>query len=82
MITAAHHAPDTSDIEARPVLSVPEAAALLGISPWLLLQQTRRGTIPHRRIGRRVVYSRQRLLDWLGAENAATNDVPPVSVHR
>ena len=70
MTTAAHDTPDTDDMESRPAMSVPEAAALLGISPWLLLQQTRRGAIPHRRVGRRIVYSRQRLLDWLAADSA------------
>ena len=68
MTTAAHDVPGTGEMETRPALSVPEAAALLGVSPWLLLQQTRRGAIPHRRVGRRIVYSRQRLLDWLAAD--------------
>lgn len=46
-------------------MSVDEAAALLGISKWLLLQQIKRGTIPHKRLGRRIVFSRHRLLQWL-----------------
>lgn len=51
-----------------PVLCVEEAAAFLGISKWLLLQQTRRGLIPHKRIGRRVIFSRERLRAWLEAD--------------
>lgn len=49
----------------RPTLCTDEAAALLGISKWLLLQEIKRGKIPHKRVGRRIVLSRQRLLDWL-----------------
>jgi excisionase family DNA binding protein len=57
---------DLHDIpEPRPTLSVSEAADLLGISQWLLLQQIRRGQIPHKRCGRRILLSRMRLLAWL-----------------
>lgn len=49
----------------RRVLSVAEAAALLGVSEWLVLQQIRRGLCPHRRVGRRIVISRARLLAWI-----------------
>lgn len=49
----------------RVTLCTDEAAALLGISKWLLLQEIKRGNIPHKRVGRRIVLSRQRLLDWL-----------------
>jgi excisionase family DNA binding protein len=50
------------------VLSVAETAALLGVSEWLVLQQVRLGTLPHKRCGRRIVFSRERLLAWLAAE--------------
>jgi excisionase family DNA binding protein len=49
----------------RPVLSVAEAAELLGVSEWLVLQQIRVGTLPHKRCGRRIVLSRERLMAWL-----------------
>jgi excisionase family DNA binding protein len=49
----------------RPVLSVAEAAELLGVSEWLVLQQISRGELPHKRCGRRIVLSRERLLAWL-----------------
>lgn len=52
-------------VEPRPVLSVAEAAELLGVSEWLVLQQIRLGTLPHRRCGRRIVFSRERLMEWL-----------------
>ena len=54
--------------EDKPVLCVEEAAELLGVSRWLLLQEIKRGHIPHKRIGRRLVFSRQRLLDWMDSE--------------
>ncbi|MCU1622070.1 MAG: Helix-turn-helix domain [Frankiales bacterium] len=47
------------------VLSVAQAAELLGVSEWLVLQQIRLGTLPHKRCGRRIVLSRQRLMAWL-----------------
>ena len=56
--------------EAKPVLCVQEAAELLGVSRWLLLQEIKRGHIPHKRIGRRLVFSRQRLREWLVADES------------
>jgi excisionase family DNA binding protein len=57
--------PLTASESDRPTLCTDEAAALLGISKWLLLQEIKRGNIPHKRVGRRIVLSRQRLQDWL-----------------
>ena len=58
----------TASVTERVVLSVAEAAELLGVSQWLLLQQIRLGTIPHKRCGRRIVLSRDRLMQWLADE--------------
>lgn len=52
----------------RPVLSVAEAAQLLGVSEWLVLQQISRGELPHKRCGRRIVLSRERILAWLNED--------------
>ena len=65
MITAVHEL-----AEEKPVLCVEEAAELLGVSRWLLLQEIKRGDIPHKRIGRRLVFSRRRLLEWMEADGA------------
>ncbi|MCW2666522.1 MAG: Helix-turn-helix domain [Frankiales bacterium] len=65
MTTAATHHATAED---RLCLNTDQAAALLGISKWLLLQETNRGNVPHKRVGRRLLYSRQRLLEWLGGE--------------
>ena len=64
-MTAAIHEDLAED---RPVLCVDEAAELLGVSRWLLLQEIKRGHIPHKRIGRRLVFSRQRLLEWMHSD--------------
>jgi hypothetical protein len=59
-MTSATTAPATES--QRTALCTDEAAALLGISPWLLLR------VPHRRVGRRIVFSRDRLLEWLAGD--------------
>jgi excisionase family DNA binding protein len=58
--------PDTDSRSA--VLSVSQTARLLGISEWLVLQQVRLGVLPHKRCGRRIVFSRDRLLAWLASD--------------
>ena len=67
-MTEAFASPSEPVGDARLVLSVSEAAELLGISQWLLLQQIRRGALPHRRCGRRILLSRATLLAWLDGE--------------
>ncbi len=49
------------------VLTVDEAAALLRVSRDSVYEAASRGELPHRRIGRRVLFSRAALLDWLRA---------------
>ena len=45
----------TAPTESRPTLDVAEAAALLGVSSWLVLQQIAKGNLPHKRFGRRII---------------------------
>jgi hypothetical protein len=52
------------------LLNQKQAAALLGISPRTLARRSTDGTIPSFLIGRRRVYSRFRLAQWV-AERAA-----------
>ncbi len=59
--------------EGRLVISVPEAAELLGISRGLAYELARVGQLPSLRLGRRLVVPRAALLTWL--ERAA----PPES---
>lgn len=51
--------------------TVPEAAALLGISPWSYYERVKRGELPARRIGRRIVVPKVQLDAWLAAKGAA-----------
>ena len=46
-------------------LTADQVAELLGVSRDLVYERTARGEIPHRRLGRRVLYSRTRILQWL-----------------
>ena len=49
----------------RPTMDVAEAAVLLGVSPWLVLQQIAKGNLPHKRFGRRIIIPRAAFLTWL-----------------
>jgi len=61
----------TPEGRAVPVLALrpPEAAQALGISERLLWDMTKRGEVPHLRLGRAVVYPVAALDRWL-AERA------------
>jgi excisionase family DNA binding protein len=49
-------------------MTVEEAAAYLGISRNSAYEAVRRGEIPSKRIGGRIVVPRQRFLEWLEGE--------------
>lgn len=51
--------------------TVPEAAALLGISNWTAYEAIKRGDLPHRKIGRRIVVPKIQLDQWLATQGAA-----------
>lgn len=50
---------------AGPTLSVAQTAELLGVSRWLVQQAVRDGSLPHVRLGRRILIPRARVLAWL-----------------
>jgi excisionase family DNA binding protein len=52
-------------VAATEVLTADEAAALLGVSRWTLYSAANRHEVPHRRLGRRMLFSRRALLLWL-----------------
>lgn len=56
-------------------ISAKEAAELLGIHRTTLYEAARRGEIPCRRVGRRYVFVRETLLDWLRPDSAPTTRV-------
>ncbi|VTS03028.1 helix-turn-helix domain-containing protein [Tuwongella immobilis] len=58
-------------LKEKPAVIVPlalhpcEAAKAMGISERLLWEQTKNGSVPHVRIGSRIVYPVKELTDWL-----------------
>jgi hypothetical protein len=52
----------------RATCTVPEASAVLGLSPWVGYQAAQRGEIPTLRIGRRLVVPVPALLRMLDGE--------------
>jgi excisionase family DNA binding protein len=57
--------PAEPPLAATEVLTADEAAALLGVSRWTLYSAANRHEVPHRRLGRRMLFSRRALLLWL-----------------
>lgn len=53
------------------VLSAGEAARLLGVNRKTVYDAAGRGEIPHRRLGKRIIFSRAALLEWLACKPAA-----------
>lgn len=62
-------APRTDNGSAPPseVMSADQAAAFLGVDRNTVYDAAGRGEIPHRRIGKRILFSRAQLVAWLGA---------------
>ncbi len=56
------------DLEHRITLTVEEVASLLGLGRTAAYEAARRGQIPSRRLGRRVIVPVPALLEWLGAD--------------
>lgn len=61
--------PDLGGYNGKLVLSVPEAAEILGIGRSAAYEACRTGEIPSRRIGRRVVIPVPQLLAWLNGSS-------------
>ena len=59
-----------SDIDARLTLSIDEVASVLGLGRAAAYEAARRGDIPSRRLGRRVIVPVPAFLDWLGVARA------------
>lgn len=57
---------DLAKIVTRTTITVEEAAALLGIGRTAAYEAARRGQLPTRRLGRRLVVPVPAFLDWLG----------------
>lgn len=68
--------PASSPPPERPVLSVSEVADLLGVSQWLVLQLVGRRAIPHKRVGRRILFPRGLVLTWLDTADSEPSRRP------
>ncbi len=58
------------DLEHRITLTVEEVASLLGLGRTAAYEAARRGQIPSRRLGRRVIVPVPSLLEWLGTDRS------------
>ena len=47
------------------VLTVAQVAELLGLHPKTVYDHAGAGDIPHRRVGRRLLFSRAAIMEWL-----------------
>lgn len=56
----------------RLLLTVPQAAQLLGIGVTLVYEEIGRGKLPHIRIGRALRVPRQALESWIAANTVGT----------
>lgn len=68
-ITYTHSALEALD--GRLTVTVEEAATILGLGRSAAYEAIRRGEIPARRLGRRIVIPVPLLLDWLGLSASA-----------
>jgi excisionase family DNA binding protein len=59
------------DLDHRITLTIEETASLLGLGRTATYEAARRGQLPSRRLGRRVVVPVPALLEWLSAEAVA-----------
>lgn len=60
-----------ASLEGRVMVSVEETAQLLGLGRSAAYEAARRGELPTRRIGRRLLVPVPALLEWLGVPPAA-----------
>ena len=75
---ATNDTPSVPNLALRPR----EAAKSLGVSPRWLWERTKRGDIPHVRVGRAVLYPVDGLRDWLArqAESATAHGKSPAAL--
>lgn len=58
-----------------PVMTVVEVAKLLGINRKTVYEAVAQGHIPHRRFGRRIVFSREAVMQWLAEADPQAEQV-------
>jgi len=58
------------DLEHRITLTVEETASVLGLGRTATYEAVRRGQLPSRRLGRRIIIPVPALLEWLGTDRS------------
>jgi excisionase family DNA binding protein len=53
------------------IANADEIASMLGVGRRQVYEAAGRGEIPHRRIGDRLIFSRQAVREWLGCKGAS-----------
>ena len=56
------------NVSEKDVMKTKEAAAFLGISPYDLRRYARRGMLPARKLGKRWLFHKAHLIEWLKGE--------------
>ena len=51
-------------MQEREILGVDELAEFLGVNRKTVLEYAGKGDIPHRRLGRRILFSRAAIMEW------------------
>lgn len=54
------------------VMNANDVAAFLGVDRKTVYDYANRGAIPHRRLGKRMLFSRSALIQWLGSNRERT----------
>lgn len=73
-VTAAPEIPEPhaqADASAREVLGADEVAAWFCVDRKTIYNAAARGSIPHQRLGKRILFSRAALMSWLAREGGA-----------
>ncbi len=63
---------------ARETIVAKEAAEMLGVSEWVVYDWARKKLIPHIKVGKRVLFRRSSILQWLDQQEKASMAVEPV----
>jgi excisionase family DNA binding protein len=69
--------PNLDEIADRTTISVDQAAALLGIGRSAAYEAARRGQLPTRRLGRRLVVPVPAFFEWLGVPATPNSTASP-----
>ena len=71
----------TPQVKNGDILDVDEAAVLLKVSRRTVYNRVKAGTIPHARLGRKLLFSRAKLSQWVADGADLAKPDPAKSVH-